>query len=69
MSTTPRMTPEQWRIAAEYLAHLRDLQNAAEAPEPLPEHRAAVLALLRARGVLPPADDGGDGGDGEQGGC
>lgn len=59
-------------FAAQLVEYYEEIANAAEAPEPLPEHRAAVLALLRARGVLPPADDGGDGGDGgdgEQGGC
>jgi len=53
-------------FVAQYIERLEEIANAAEAPEALPEHRAAVLALLRARGVLPPADDGGDS---EQGGC
>lgn len=35
-----------------YIDYIREIENAAEAPEALPEHRAAVLALLRARGLL-----------------
>lgn len=44
-------------FVAQYIEWMEEIANAAEAPEALPEHRAAVLALLRARGVLPPADD------------
>jgi hypothetical protein len=39
-------------FAQQYLEHLHEIENAANAPEPMPEHRAAVEALLRARGVL-----------------
>lgn len=39
-------------FVAQYIERLEEIANAAEAPEALPEHRAAVLALLRARGVL-----------------
>lgn len=35
-----------------YIDYIREIENAAEAPEALPEHRAAVLALLRARGLV-----------------
>lgn len=39
-------------FAAQLVEYYEEIANAAEAPEPLPEHRAAVLALLRARGLL-----------------
>jgi len=39
-------------FVAQYIERLEEIANAAEAPECLPEHRAAVLALLRARGLV-----------------
>lgn len=39
-------------FVAQYIERLEEIANAAEAPEALPEHRAAVLALLRARGLV-----------------
>lgn len=39
-------------FVAQYIEWMEEIANAAEAPEALPEHRAAVLALLRARGLL-----------------
>lgn len=54
------MTPSRKLIryfTDKYLEHLAEIENAANAPEPLPEHRAAVEALLAARRA---AEDGGD---------
>lgn len=44
-------------FAAQLVEYYEEIANAAEAPEPLPEHRAAVLALLRARGIVDAAGD------------
>jgi hypothetical protein len=38
-------------FAAKYLEHLTELRNAVNAPEPTPEHQAALERLLREHGV------------------
>lgn len=57
MATPSNRSTMMKYFAMQYIEYIEEIANAANAPEPLPEHRAAVLALLRARGLV---DDAGD---------
>lgn len=52
MATPSNRSTMMKYFAMQYIEYIEEIANAANAPEPLPEHRAAVLALLRARGLL-----------------
>lgn len=57
------MTPSRKLIrfvTDKYREHLAEIENAAGAPEPLPEHKLAVEALLKARRAAEDAEDGDD---------
>lgn len=57
MATPSNRSTMMKYFAMQYIEYIEEIANAANAPEALPEHRAAVLALLRARGILDAAGD------------